>query len=160
MEAFAINIKLLIAQTVNFAILLFLLSKFAYKPIISMMEERKKKIAEGLDQAKEAKELLTNAEMETKKKNDEAFKTAKEIVEKAEKEAADKAVGIIKKANLQADLIVERAKDEAELAKNRAMKEAKSEIAGLISLALDKIIGEELDQNHKEKLTAKAVKEL
>lgn len=160
MEAFAINIKLLIAQTVNFAILLFLLSKFAYKPIISMMEERKKKIALGLNQAEEAKKLLSNAETETQKKNDEAFKTAKEIVEKAEKEAADKATEIVKKANLQADMIVERAKDEADLAKSRALKEAKGEIASLISLALDKILGEELEKSYKEKLTAKAVKEL
>lgn len=160
MEDFAINSKLLIAQIVNFGLLLFLLAKFAYKPVVAMLEERKKTIAEGLDKAEKADKLLSNVEIESKKKNEEAYLKAKDIVDGAQKEASEKALKIITSANDQADQIVSRAQAEAELAKSRALKEAKNEIGSLVSLALDKIIGEGLDNKYKEQLTAKAIEEL
>jgi F0F1-type ATP synthase membrane subunit b/b' len=66
----------------------------------------------------------------------------------------------IKKANDQADKIVKNANDEASLAKERALKEAKKELSNVVIMALDKIVGEELDTSSKAKLTEQAIKEL
>ena len=160
MEALGIDIKILIAQIVNFLIVLFLLKKFLYGPILSMLDERKTKIDQGLKDSEKAKEMLNNVEIETDKKNEKAFNDAKILVENAKKEAAEKSALIIKKANSDADEIMRKAQVEANEAKDKALLSAKGEIGSLVALALDKITGNGLDNSQKDKLTAKAIEEL
>lgn len=160
MEALGIDLKLIIAQVVNFGIVLFLLQRFLYKPIISMLDERKEKIARGLEDSEKAKETLTKSEETAGKAREKAYAEAKEFSSEAEREAGEKAIVIINKANEQAEKILEKANEEAAGAKEKALLEAKREINNVVILALDKIIGEELNKDQKEKLTAKAIKEL
>lgn len=160
MEALGIDVKILIAQIVNFLIVLFLLKKFLYGPILNMLDERKTKIDQGLKDSEKAKEMLNNVEIETDKKNEKAFKDAKLLVENAKKEAAEKSAEIIKKANTDADEIMRKAQVEANEAKDKALMSAKGEIGSLVALALDKITGNGLDNSQKDKLTAKAIEEL
>lgn len=160
MEALGIDVKILIAQIVNFLIVLFLLKKFLYGPILNMLDERKTKIDQGLKDSEKAKEMLNNVEIETDKKNEKAFQDAKLLVENAKKEAAEKSAEIIKKANADADEIMRKAQVEANEAKEKALMSAKGEIGSLVALALDKITGTGLDNSQKDKLTAKAIEEL
>ncbi|MFA7253944.1 MAG: F0F1 ATP synthase subunit B [Patescibacteria group bacterium] len=160
MEALGIDLKLMIAQVVNFGILFFLLSKFAYKPIVKMIEERQTKVEQGLKDAEAAGKSRSEAEIDAEKIREQAYKDANEILKNA-KEAANLEAGeIVKKASEQADRIMLTAKEEAASSKSKVLTEAKGEISSLIITALDKIVGKEIDSAQKEKLTRKAISEL
>lgn len=160
MEALGLDLKLLIAQIVNFLIVLFLLRKFAYKPVISILEKRATLISEGVDNAHKAEKSLQEATHSKKEILDQAYLEAEKILAEAKTEAADKATTIVKNANLEADKILDKAKTEAATEKDRALIGAKREIGDLLLLSLDKIVGHDLDSAQKQKITASAIKEL
>jgi len=160
MEALGIDLKLMIAQLVNFGILLFLLNKFLYKPITNMLDERKNKVETGIKDAESAKNNLENAEDQAEKIKTEAKTEANEILKNAHAQAILETSATIKKANDQVDRLIENAKSEAENMKKKALIEAKGEITGLIGLALDKVISDELSKDQKEKLTKSALADL
>ncbi len=160
MDEFAINPTVLIAQIINFGIVLFLLKKFVYKPVLSMLEARRKTIEEGLKSAEEAKVELSKAEEKATEIRDKAYAEAKIMNEEAKTTAATSANDIIVKANTQADQIVKFAEKEALNAKNNALSEAREQIGSIVILALEKILGNELDASQREKITAKTIKDL
>lgn len=160
MEALGIDLKLIIAQIVNFLILFIILSKFLYKPIVKMLDDRQKKIERGISDSEAAEKCLGEAGKKAEKIREDAFLEADKIIKAAKKDYDEKALVIIKKANEQAEKIVGRANEEAALAKERALKEAKKELSSVVVMALDKIIENELSPEQKTKLTEKAIKEL
>ncbi|NCN42517.1 ATP synthase F0 subunit B [Candidatus Berkelbacteria bacterium CG10_big_fil_rev_8_21_14_0_10_43_13] len=160
MEVLGIDVKLIIAQIVNFAILFFLLSKLLYKPITGLLEDRQTKIDKGLKDAEKAAKDRSGAEIEAEKIAEKAYKDANEILKNAKSEATAEAAAIIKKASEQADRIMANAKSEATLSKEKALKDAKTEISDVVVIALSKIVGDELTEEQKNKLTSKAIMEL
>ncbi len=160
MEALGIDLKLLLAQIVNFTILFVVLSKFLYKPITKMLDDREEKICKGLNDSNEASKSLECAKEAADKVRDKAYKAADKLITNAKKEAGEKAAAIVKKANEQADKILKNANGEASLAKERALKEAKKELSSVVVMALDKIVSTEIDASTKDRLTQKAIREL
>jgi len=160
MEVLGIDVKLIIAQIVNFAILFWLLSKFLYKPISGLLDDRATKIDKGLKDAETAAKDRAKAETESEKILEKAYKDANEILKNSKIEATAEAAGIVKKASEQADRIMDNAKAEAASAKNKALKSAKSEISDVVVIALSKIVGDELTEEQKNKLTSKAIADL
>lgn len=160
MEALGIDLKLLIAQIVNFLIVMFLLWKFAYTPILKMLTDRKEKIAQGLKDSEEADKRLKKAEIECEKIQEKAYADANEILKNAKAAATAEAAEIVKKASEQADRVMKTAKDEAAASKEKVLKEAKKEISDVVVIALDKIVGKELSDEQKTKLTSKAIADL
>lgn len=153
-----INVKLLIAQIVNFLILLFILYKFAYKPVFKILDNRTKKIEKGLKDAEEAKNKLVEISEKEKKIVAEAKKEAQIIIKKAEETAIQSAKDIEVSAKNQSDKILEEAKVQIEQEKDKAVKEIKSKIAELVIKATEKIIDEKIDQNKDKELIEKAIK--
>ena len=80
---FGVNWKFLFAQIANFCIVAFLLYKFAFKPVISSIDERQKKIADGLQYAEEMKHKLAETEKQHKKTLKEAQHEAQKIIAEA-----------------------------------------------------------------------------
>jgi F-type H+-transporting ATPase subunit b len=160
MDAFAINAKILIAQIVNFSIILFVLAKYAYKPIVAMFEERKNKIAQGLIEAEKAAETLAESENKAKEIEAKAYRQAEKIIAQASASAKKEADQVIKRAENQAAKIIGQAETEAKLAKSKALSQAKRNLGTLVMIGVEKILGEKLDQAKKERLTAKAIKDL
>ena len=83
MEGLGISLPTLIAQLVNFIILFGLLYLVAYKPILRMLDQRSKKIKEGMEQTELIKEQVKHSEEEVKKQIDVARKQGQEIVAQA-----------------------------------------------------------------------------
>lgn len=160
MEALGIDPKLLIAQVINFVIVLLLLRKFAYNPILNMLDQRSKTIATGLKDSEEASKKLESANEEKEKILEKAYKEAGEMLTLAKKEAKAEAEKILKTANDQAALIRKTSLEESEQAKSSAITDAKKEVSSLIMLALEKIVGQKIDQKEREALTAKAIEEI
>ena len=160
MQALGIDWKLLIAQIVNFSILLILLNKFLYKPVIKMLDSRSEKIAAGLKAAEKSQKDLSKAELESEKIHEKAYGEANKILAEGKREADIEAKKIIAKAENQADEIRKYAAEEALQSKDKAICDAKGELSNLVTLALGKIISEQLDNAAKKKMTEEAIKKL
>jgi F-type H+-transporting ATPase subunit b len=153
-----IDWKLLIAQIVNFLVLLFVLWKFAYGPVLGMLDKRQKKIEKGLKDADEAHKKLTESEEKQKEILKQARTEAKDIVEKAREQAEKSKSEIAAEAKTQAEKILAGAKSEIEQEKQKTIAEIKSEIGGLVVAATEKIIGEKMDEKKDKELIEKSLK--
>jgi F-type H+-transporting ATPase subunit b len=140
-----INGGLLLAQLINFGILLFVLYKFAYGPVLKMLEDRTKKIEKGLQDAEASHKKLAEISEKESAVLVEARKNAQEIIKKSEEVAVKNAEGIVALAKTQSDKILEDAKRQIKQEKDKILLEAKSEVAGLVMIATEKIIHEKLD---------------
>jgi F-type H+-transporting ATPase subunit b len=147
-----IDWKLLIAQVVNFLVLLFVLWKFAYGPILSMLEKRTRKIERGLKDAEDAGKKLEESAEKQKEILKKARVEAKDIVEKAHIQAEKIKSELAVEAKVQAEKIIVSAKAEIEQEKQKTIAEIKSEIGGLVVAATEKIIGEKIDEKKDQKL--------
>ena len=157
-KTFHIDAGLLLAQLVNFIIVLLVLYKFAYKPILKVLNDRTDKVEKGIKDAESAQVKL--AEMEKKEKEVllKAKEEAQKIIQQAEKTAMANVQELEIKAKEQSEKTLAEAKKQIEQEKNKAVKEAKSEIANLVMSATEKIIGEKIDSNKDKELIEKAIK--
>ena len=143
-STFHIDIKLIIAQLVNFAIVLFVLKKFAYGPVLKLMTERTEKIEKGIENAENAGKKLAEITEKEKAVLVEARKAAQEIVAKAEAVAIKNKEEIVTEAKAQAEKILADSAKKIELEKNQMMLEVKGQIAELVVLAAGKVISEKM----------------
>ena len=160
MEALGIDGKLLLGQIVNFLILFAVLGFFLYKPLVKMLEDRRKTIADSLDNAKKIEENLAKSEEKTKAALELAQSEARKVLEEAIKLAGEQKNKIMAEAQTQSDRIIENAKAEAKTAKDDVVKEAKKELSEIVLVALDKIVKEDLSADDKKKLTDQAIKDI
>lgn len=156
LTSLGIDLKLLIAQVVNFGILLFILTKFLYKPLLKLLDERKQKIAQGLDDSQKAETKLAQASTASKKQISEAVTQANLIIENAKKEAEVEAGQILDKAKAKATDIVKKATEISRRQEEDVMKNVRIRIAGLVGAAFEKIAEEKADSSSIDK----AIKEL
>jgi len=152
-----IDYKLLIAQVVNFLVLLFVLYKFAYGPILAILEKRQKKIEQGLADAEAAKKNLEKSEEKQKEILKKARTETKEIAAKAHIQAEKSKSEMAAEAKAQAEKIIADAKIQIEREKRKMLGEIKSEIGGLVIVATEKIINEKMDEKKDKELIEKAI---
>ena len=157
LNSLGINAKLLIAQIVNFLILLFVLYKFAYGPVLRMLDERTKKIEKGMKDAEASGKKLEEIAAKEKGILDEAKNQAKEIVKRSEDAAVKQAEEIVITAKDQTQKMLETAQKQIQQEKNKILAEAKSEIANLVMAATEKIIDEKLDSEKDKELIKKSL---
>jgi len=156
-KTFHIDWKLIIAQLVNFAIVLFVLYKFAYGPIMKMMDERTKKIDKGLKDAEDSHKKLQEIAEKEKAVLVEARKQAQEIVAKAEAAASKAKDEIADQAKQQAQKILDEATKKIELEKNQMLSEVKTQVAELVVAATGKVIDEKIDEGKDKELIRKTI---
>lgn len=157
---FGIKPILLIAQIVNFAILLFILKRFMYKPLLKVLDERKQKITKSLKDADEIEERLKKIEQDRDEKLKETALEVKGIL----KEAAENADTIIAaahdKAGKDIEKLMEKSKQSLELEKEKLHQEIRGEMADLIALGLQKVAGKIITEKDKKDLLDKSIKEI
>lgn len=157
-SAFHIDLKLLIAQAVNFAIVFSVLYFFAFKPISKMMAERATKIEKSLEDARTIEAKLAEAEQE---KNDivgEAKKAASIILEEANKQGEERQKEMVAKAREEIGQVINTEKAKIQIEKAQTLKELKEETAALVVLTVEKLLKEKLDNTKDEELISKLVK--
>ncbi|MEK7098653.1 MAG: F0F1 ATP synthase subunit B [Patescibacteria group bacterium] len=138
--AFGLDVKLLLIQALNFAILLFVLWKFLYTPVLKMIDERRGKIAEGVQKAEAADRKLADADTEGKGIVASASKDAEGLVASARNRADEQASEIMKRSQERADQLLADAQARAEEAKRQALAAGEKEIARAAMLAAEKIL--------------------
>jgi F-type H+-transporting ATPase subunit b len=157
-ETFHIDVKLLIAQVINFAIVFSVLYFFALKPLLKIMQKRTETIEKSLDDAKRIEENLEKTEADYNKRLSEAKKEAGNIMEKANKLSEEKKGEMIKKAKEEIGQIIESEKAKMQTEKAKTLKEIKREVAELVIDSLEKILEEKIDLKKDKELIKKAVR--
>lgn len=152
MEKLGINLGFFIFQVLNFLVLVVLMYAFAYRPILNMLDNRKKKIAQGLEDARVAAEARANAEKE-----------ARDIIAKAQadanhkiREATERAESAAREVQAQAEADATKARAsalaEAALERDRVLADLRGQIAALAMAAAQRLIGEALDERRQHAL--------
>jgi F-type H+-transporting ATPase subunit b len=152
MEALGINLGMLIVQIIAFIIVFLTLNAWLYKPMLNMMETRKQKIAQGLEDARVAAEARANAEKEAAKVLAEAQTEANSIVREATERAASAGKEVKAAAEAEAAKAREVAMAEAELERNRILGDLRGQVAALAIAAANKLVGDTLDEKKQRAL--------
>lgn len=155
-----LNYKLFLAQLINFGLILFVIWKWVYKPLVKAMEERSNKIEQGLKDADVAKEMREATEKEKEKMITEARKSAKEIIESAEADAKSRANEMTANAKQDVERIVTQGKQQLREEQDEMMREAKNQVAELVITATEKVIGEKLDKKKDAELVKSALEDV
>jgi len=151
---------LLIAQIVNFLILLWLLNRFLYKPLLKLFKERSSKIEEGLKTAEYLKRQAAESEEKQRLLIEEAKRESHRIVEQATKLGNDEKKKIMELANEESKKIVERAMQEIGREKKNIMNEVKKEVGEMVVQLSMAMVRKQVDEKTRKSLLDSAVKEV
>lgn len=154
-----INLPALIAQLVNFAILLGLLYLFAYKPIMRMLDERSRKIKEGMEQAEAVKEKAGLADEEIKRQLETAAKDGQERIARAVRIGEEMKQKAQEDAKGEAGALISRARVEIQQERDEAIGELRKEFADLTIMAAGKVIERSLDKDAHRELIDKVLED-
>lgn len=157
-ETFHIDIKLLLAQMMNFAIVLSVLYFFALKPLTKTMNERTKKIEKSLKDAEDINLKKKEMEKEYEKIIAGAKSDANEIIEKAKKQSDEKGRKIIENAKAEVGLIINNEKEKLQKEKKQILSEIKSDVADLTMRSLEKILEKKIDSKENSQIIKKSIK--
>lgn len=160
MDKLGIEPKLLLAQIINFSIIIFVLSKLLYKPILTMLEKRKKEIEEGLKITERMREEEEKFEVKKQKMLETTRKEAQGIIEEARKQGKDEEREIIAAAHKEAEEIVEKGKKDAELARLDMEKGVHSSAIELAVAMSKRLISKVISTDDQHKLISKNIKEI
>lgn len=141
-RVFGLNWKLLLAQAVNFGILVAALWYFLYRPVMNLLDERRAKIEQGVKSAESAERRLGEIEQERDDVLQKATNEATSIISTSKERAEEQASGIVAGANKRAETIVDQAQAQAAESKEQALRESESQIARAAILAAEKIMRE------------------
>lgn len=160
MEQLGVEPKLLIAQIVNFLIIIFVLTKLLYQPILRMLAKRKKEIEEGL--ALTEKLRLEEEKLAAKREQvlDAARKEGQKLIDEARGQAAEAEKEIVAEAHVQAEEIIKRARAETERLRGEMEKDLRTNAVALATAMARKLLSSVLSAKDQHKLIAAHVKKL
>jgi F-type H+-transporting ATPase subunit b len=139
-HAFGLDWRLLLINSINFGLLLFILYRYLYRPVFAMLEKRRQVIETGVHDAEAAKAALRNAEEAARATKTAALLEAETLRGKLQKEAELKRDTLLKEGEAGRQALLVRAQAEAEAARVRMLKDSEAEVAKLAVLAAEKIL--------------------
>jgi F-type H+-transporting ATPase subunit b len=148
------------AQCVSFAIVAFLLQRYAYKPILTVLAERKQRIKEGLDNAEKIKQELANTQAKTQEIMVQAGQQATKMIEEARAAAAKVQEQETQKAIAAAQAIVDKARQATEAEHARMLADLRREVGRLVVETTAKVTGKVLTLDDQKRLAEETNREL
>lgn len=159
-SSIGIDWKLLVLQTIAFLLLLAILKKWVYPPIVKMLDKREEAVTEAAKAASVAEKRAAEAQAETKKLLKQARAEASAIVSTAKQEAEEISLSSDKKAKLRAERIVNDAQDEIKRDIATAKKQLRNEMVDLVAAATEKVTSKVVDASKDRDIIAKNVKDI
>ena len=159
-RAFGVDWAHLIAQIISFGIVCFLLHRFAYRPVLAMLESRREEIAEGLANAEKIKAELARTEAQRQEVMTQANTQATKLIEQARAAAARVQEQETQKAIAAAETIIAKAREATAQDHARMLAELKREVGRLVVLTTGAVTGKVLtpdDQRRLAEETARVV---
>jgi F-type H+-transporting ATPase subunit b len=160
LKDFGIQPLLLGAQIVNFFVLLFILNKLLYKPVLKMLQKRRETITQSLKNAEEIEQKLLKTEEDREKKLEEAGKDARKILEEATVTAGE----IIKEAHAKAGTDIEemlkKGQESIKFEQEKMHQEMREELADIVVAALEKVTGKTINKSDQKKMVEDTISKL
>jgi len=142
--------KSLIVQVVNFVILLVILQRLLYKPLLAKMEERTAAIKKSLEEAQSARAEAQRQQEENAQRLRQAYAEAQSIRDAALKDAAEEQRKLVETAQREAKSLVDNAKAQTEADIRRARDELRREVSELATQVAEKLVRKSLrDEDHR-----------
>ncbi|KKQ95284.1 MAG: ATP synthase subunit b [candidate division CPR2 bacterium GW2011_GWC1_39_9] len=138
-----IDPKLLLAQGINFSLLLFILYKFLYKPTLKMLDERSKKIEKSLENVEEIEKRLEDIQEMEKESARKIKEKATVLLGEAREKIEETKISMIKDADIKAKKIIENAGVEARKEKSEMLLDVRKEIAGIVAKSVTSFMDED-----------------
>ncbi len=159
-KQFGVTWPMFISQLIAFLVLAFLLHRFAYQPLLKVLEERKRHIADGLAHAEKVKVELHNAQSATKELLDKASADASVMLVETRAAAAKVHEAETQKAIAAAQQILTKAKEQSEAERERLKAELMHEMGRLVVLTTVKVTGKVLTAEDQKRLVDEANREI
>ncbi|HEY4510503.1 MAG TPA: F0F1 ATP synthase subunit B [Candidatus Paceibacterota bacterium] len=159
-EHFGVNGKLFLAQVVNFILLLYVLRRFAYKPILRVLKVRREEIEKGLRYTDEAEEKLKKVFQEKEIILQETRREALNMVNDAEDIGKSRKEEIIKEAENKSEAIIQTARKSIEEEKAKMRDEVYRDAEEFLAMGVMKVLGKMSPEERDKILIREALKEL
>lgn len=156
-KEFGINPVMLIAQIINFLIVLYVLKRFLYKPIFDVIKKREQSIKEGLKQAEEARILLEKTAAKEKEILKRAQKESRSMLEETKKQRDELFKATELSAQRRSEQILNEARRQIIFETNEVQKKLSMQISGLAVEFLQKSIGELFSKEDQERIIRNAI---
>ena len=160
MNGLGIEWRALIAQTISFSVVFFVLWKFAYGPIFAMLEARREKIAQALANAEKIKGDVARTEAERQKILADAGDKANKLIDEGRQAAARVREQETQKAIAQAEQIVAKAREAAALERQRMLTDLKREVVTLVVQTTGAVAGKVLTAEDQQRLAEETRRQL
>jgi len=155
-----IDQNLLLAQTINFILLVLLLYRLLYKPVREFMDKRTAEIEGQIRSAEENQRAAEALRLELEQQAKESRQQARQIIDDATKRAEEVQARLIAEAKAEARAVLERAQREIQLEKEKAWAELKQQVGELSVLLASKVINETIDAAQHRRLIADTISQL
>jgi F-type H+-transporting ATPase subunit b len=159
-DTFGWNWKLFLSQVISFCIVAFLLRRFAYKPILAVLEDRRRKIEEGQLNAEKIRKELADAEKRYQEIVAKANADAQRMIDEARESSAHVAERKQQEAIAAAEQILAKAKEAAALEHERQMQTLKRELGRLVVDTTAKVTGKVLTPEDQRRLQEEAARQV
>jgi F-type H+-transporting ATPase subunit b len=159
MEKLGITWAQLIAQLVNVILLVWLLSRFLYQPILNMLNERTQRIQDSLRDAEQVKQQLANAKRDYDAEIAKARQEAAGVLAQAQERARVQEAEIIAQARAEAERLRAEAREQALQERDQLLREVKGQVADLVTLTASRVLGAELQARGHDRLIEESLAE-
>jgi len=159
-ETFGWNPWLFLSQVISFVIVALLLRRFAYKPILAVLEDRRRKIEEGQLNAEKIRKELAEAEKRYQEIVAKANADAQRMIDEARESAAHLSARKQQEAVATAEQIIAKAREAAAIEHDRTMESLKRELGHLIVDTTAKVTGKVLTPEDQRRLQQEAARQL
>lgn len=160
LRTFGVNWPGFIAQSIAFGAVVFILWKFAFGPIIAVLEERRRRIAEGMANADKIKSQLAASELKYKEILDQANAQAQKLVNEARASSDSLAERRQQDAIAEAERIVARARETTMLEHDRVLNDVKRELGRLVIDTASKVTGKILNDDDQRRLVEETARQV
>lgn len=159
MDQLGLNLPLLLAQVINFFIVLLALRMFLYKPVLNMLDQRAQRVREGLQAAEQSKEKAVETEQEVARQLEDARRQGQALIAQAQEASSRIQEDSRSLARREADALLERARSEIQLERDQAIGELRKEFAEITVAAAEKVIRQSLDRQRHQQLIEEVLAE-
>jgi F-type H+-transporting ATPase subunit b len=160
LEALGINLPGLLAQVVNFVLLLALLRLVLYKPVLRMLDERAARVRQSMEQAELIRRQAEQIQQEFQARIDQARREGQQIIAEAHRAAEQVRQQKLQEALAEAEALLTRARAEIERERDAAIAQLRREFADLTVLAAERVIGRALDRDDHRRLIEEVLAEV
>lgn len=149
-----------IVELLTFLLMLAVLARFVYPEVVKVAEARQRAVAEQLRLAEQAKADAEARLKQAQAQLEDARKTAQQVIDAANRSGEQARQDLKQRAEEESRRIAESARKEIEVERERALQSARDELAGLVVVATEKVIGETLDNQKHRQLIERAIEEV